>query len=328
MGGMGGLMIGTIVASRNGAVAAGARGAERRLRLVAVAERSQRVASGSEARLPPCPRCAVSFPDLPTMHFVLEEDGRRSDTRTDMSPEIDLVRGEPVAITIVNHLAKPTSVHWHGIEIEDSYMDGAAGFSGEGAHVTPEIAPGDSFVAHFTPPRSGTFMYHTHVDEIPEEIAGMEGALIVRDSGSVRSPDDHVFFLKGQLRSPEHPLDINGQANPDTVVLHVGRPARFRLMNLASITTPAPTFSLTAQTDTLAAPGRDTMVVRWIPVAKDAFPIPESRRTSRPAREMVAVGETYDFEYTPQHRGALALEVRGSRGPQGLQTRVPIRVEE
>lgn len=262
------------------------------------------------------------------MHFVLEEGGRRSETRTDMSPEIDLVRGEPVAITIVNHLTKPTSVHWHGIEIEDSYMDGAAGFGGEGAHVTPEIAPGDSFVAHFTPPRSGTFMYHTHVDEIPEEIAGMEGALIVRDSGAVPSPDDHVFFLKGQLRSPEHPLDLNGQAHPDTVVLHVGRPARFRLMNLASITTPAPTFSLTARTDSLADVERDTMVVRWIPVAKDAFAIPESRRTPREARQMVAVGETYDFEYTPRHPGMLALEVRGSLGAHGLQTRVPIRVEE
>lgn len=334
MGGMGGLMLGTIVVPRQGAVVGAARAPERQLRLVAITD-SMPVGKGSARRslaprargLPNCERCPRSYPDLPRMHFVLEERGRRIDTRTDMSPEIDLVRGQPVAITIVNHLAQPTSVHWHGIEIEDSYMDGAAGFSGEGAHVTPEIAPGDSFVAHFAPPRAGTFMYHTHVDEAPEEIAGMEGALIVRDPGSARSPDDHVFFLKGQLRNPEHPLDINGQATPDTVVLHVGQPARFRLMNLASISTPGPTFSLTARPDSLANVERDTMVVRWIPLAKDAFEIPESRRTPRPAREIVAVGETYDFEYTPQRRGMLYLEVRGSLGEHGLQTRVPIRVE-
>lgn len=332
MGGMGGLMIGTIVAPRRGAVTSAVRAPERELRLVAIAERALSGASSQAelpagSGLPPCALCPASYPDLPRMHFVLEEQGRRIDTRTDMSPEIDLVRGEPVAITIVNHLARPASVHWHGIEIEDSYMDGAAGFSGEGAHVTPEIAPGDSFVAHFAPPRAGTFMYHTHVDEVPEEIAGMEGALIVHDLGSAEAPDDHFFFLKGQLRNPEHPVDINGQPDPDTVVLHVSRPARFRLMNLASISTPAPTFSLTARPDSAATLPRDTMVVRWVPVAKDAYAIPASRQTPRPAREIVAVGETYDFEFTPRQPGTLQLEVRGSRPPHPLLTRVPIRVQ-
>ena len=35
------------------------------------------------------------------------------------------------------------------------------------------------------------------------------------------------------------------------------------------------------------------------------------------------MGETYDFEYTPQQRGTLRLEVRTSQ----LVARVPIRVE-
>ena len=76
-----------------------------------------------------------------------------------MSPELDLLRGEPVSITIVNHLAEPTSVHWHGIEVQDSYVDGVRGIQRAGGHLSPEIAPGDSFVARFTPPRSG----HVHV---------------------------------------------------------------------------------------------------------------------------------------------------------------------
>src|SRR5580765_2524826 len=137
------------------------------------------------------------------MRFVLEADGHRVDTGRDFSPELDLMRGEPVSITIVNHLAEPTSVHWHGIEVEDSYMDGVPDFSGSEKHVTP--------------PRAGTFMYHAHVDELREQMGGLEGALIVRDRGDVPSVDDHVFFLKGDVPTTGHPLEINGQANPDTV---------------------------------------------------------------------------------------------------------------
>ena len=39
------------------------------------------------------------------------------------------------------------------------------------------------------------------------------------------------------------------------------------------------------------------------------------------------MGETYDFEFVPERRGNLRLEVR-SLGPQGrLLVRAPIRVE-
>ena len=331
---MAGLLIGTIVAPRSGVIAVHDARPVRRLRLIAVAtpatggtNRSGYVSAASTAGLPTCARCARRFPDLPTMHFVLEEQDRRTELHTDASPEIDLIRNEPVAITIVNRLAVPTSVHWHGIEIDDSYMDGVVGFSGEGTHLSPAIVPGDSFIARFAPPRSGTFMYHAHADEAPEEIAGMEGALIVRDSGVAASRDDHVFFLKGQLRNPEHPLEIDGRSNPDTVVLHVGRAARFRFLNLASVSTPAPTFSLTARPDSLIEYASDSMLVRWVPVAKDGFDIPASRRTPRPAREIVAVGETYDFEYTPSRAGVLQLEVRSTFGTHGLFVRVPIRVQ-
>ena len=40
-----------------------------------------------------------------------------------------LQRGEPVRITVVNHLDEPTAVHWHGIELE-SFPDGVPGWSG------------------------------------------------------------------------------------------------------------------------------------------------------------------------------------------------------
>jgi FtsP/CotA-like multicopper oxidase with cupredoxin domain len=304
---MAGLVIGTIVAPRRGTVAARRPSRERHLRLVA----EESPASGAE--------------ELPRMHFVLDEDARRVDTHTDWSPELALVRGEPVAITIVNHMAEPTSVHWHGVEVEDSYADGAPGFSGAGTHLAPAIAPGDSFVARFTPPRSGTFMYHAHLDEMREELAGLDGALIVREPRTTADPDDHVIFFKGQPRDRAHPLEIDGKADPDTIVLRVGHPARFRLINLSS--TPEPVFWLTARSDSLAVVARDTMLVRWRPVAKDAFDLPVPARALRLAEQIVSIGETYDAEYTPTEPGVLRLEVRAAGGNHGLLIRVPVRIK-
>lgn len=43
----------------------------------------------------------------------------------------------------------------------------------------------------------------------------------------------------------------------------------------------------------------------------------------RPVQQIISMGETYDFEYTPEQRGALRLEVRTSH----LLVRVPVRVE-
>lgn len=250
------------------------------------------------------------------MRFVLEEHGRRVDTQRAFSPELDLTGGEPVSITIVNHLSRPTSVHWHGIELEDSYMDGVPGVSGEGARLTPEIAPGDSFNARFTPPRAGTFMYHAHVDEPRQEQAGLAGALIVREPGALPSPDEHLFFFKGG--------GINGEANPDTVVFHVGRPARLRLFNLGNWEVLT-SFSLTSRPDSALSLANDALLVRWRGLAKDGFDLPAAQQLPRPARQLVSMGETSDFEYAPARQETLRLELRGPEGR--LILRVPIRVE-
>ena len=317
MHGMDGLVLGTIVTPRAGIVATGnAAASVRRLRLVA--EQGPGPEGHGVWGLP-------VRDSVPLMHFVLEEQGRVTDTHTDLSPELDLVRGEPVAITIVNHLDEPTSIHWHGIELEDSYMDGAPGFSGTGTHLTPAIAPRDSFVARFTPPRAGTFMYHAHVDDVREQLAGLEGALIVRARGA-SSADDYAFFLKGYGAAKGHPLEINGRANPDTVVLHAGRTARLRFMNL-TMNVPLPSFFLTARPDSATEIARDTMLVRWRRVAKDGFDLPPSAQSPQVAHQIVAMGETWDVEFVPERRGALNLEIRESGARHALRVRVPIRVE-
>lgn len=318
---MTGLALGVIVAERRGVHPLGQPTAQRHLRLIAVADSTRApgdsTPDGAQVSLP-----LHHFASVPSMHFILEENGHRLETGRDFSPELDLTKGVPVSIMIVNHLGEPTSVHWHGIEVEDSYVDGVPGFSGSGRHLSPEIAPGDSFEARFTPPRAGTFMYHAHVDELREQLGGLEGALIVRDSSDTSSADDHVFFLKGLGKgTAPHPRKINGETNPDTVVLHVGRPARFRLLNL-STADPLAAFTLTARPDSVFS-GKDTLIVSWRPVAKDGFDLPAALEVSRAAKQVVSMGETYDFEYTPRQQGTLRLEVREGQ----LLARVPIRIE-
>ena len=97
-----------------------------------------------------------------SLSFVLQRDpvAPRPDSTEPTGSTLMLTRGEPTDITVVNRLTEPTGVHWHGIELE-SYSDGVVGWSGMGKRVAPLIAPRDSFIALFTPPRAGKFIYHT-----------------------------------------------------------------------------------------------------------------------------------------------------------------------
>ncbi|HEX3157187.1 MAG TPA: multicopper oxidase domain-containing protein, partial [Gemmatimonadaceae bacterium] len=132
--------------------------------------------------------------------YVLD-DGRAPGPRDSVprvSPTLVLRRGEPVRITVVNHLRAPTAVHWHGIEIQDSYSDGVPGWSGQPDRLAPAVAPADSFVATFTPTRSGTFIYHAHSNEAHQIGSGLYGPLLVLEPGAARDTTlDRTFVIGG-----------------------------------------------------------------------------------------------------------------------------------
>ena len=50
--------------------------------------------------------------------------------------------------------------------------------------------------------------------------------------------------------------------------------------------------------------------VSWRPIAKDGADLAPLQRVTRPAQQEIGVGETYDFELTPETPGTLRLEVR------------------
>lgn len=168
------------------------------------------------------------------------------------------------------------------------------------------------------------------MDEPRQHRAGLVGALVVRDAAPRDSSEDLVFVIKSARGDrgldAGVPLDVNGNTDPDTTVLQVGRPYRVRFVGM-QVRFPMATAWLTARPDSSFSNLRDSLVARWRPLAKDGADLPAAAQSPRLAEQIVSMGETYDFEFVPARRGDLRLEVRNA-GPHGhLLVRAPIRVE-
>jgi FtsP/CotA-like multicopper oxidase with cupredoxin domain len=237
----------------------------------------------------------------PAYGYVLQDGARTLPAQGPLlpGPVILLKRGEPVRITVVNQLAEPTSVHWHGIEL-DSYVDGIADFSGHPGRIAGSIAPRDSFEARFTPPRSGTFMYHPHADEVRQQQAGLSGALLVVDDPAAFDPARDIVLLISVPRreADEGETYLNGSLTPAPLELTVGERYRFRLINVH-----------TFRPSMIARLVRDSASETWRALAKDGMDLPAERATTGPAVQQMGNGETFDFEFIPREAGALRFLV-------------------
>ena len=203
-----------------------------------------------------------------------------------------LTRGERTEITVVNRLAIPTAVHWHGIEL-DSYYDGVAGWSGDGATKAPLIAPGDSFVVRMTPPRAGTFIFHAHADDMRQIALGLYGALIVLPPGETWQPaNDHIFLVSQIGRGQGSKSGLNGSVAPKPLTLAAGARHRFRFINIG-VEHDA---EFTLRSDTSSAATSNASLISWRAVAKDGADLHRDHATTRPAMLRIAPGETYDYE--------------------------------
>lgn len=313
-GGMGGMVVGIEVAARRGVPHA---------RDDATRPRALRLLV----------RDALGGTDAVPLHaYALHAPGTPEpppDSGITASPVLDLVRGEPVRITVVNRLRVPTAVHWHGIEL-DAYYDGVPGFSGVGRRTTPMIAPGDSFEVRFTPPRAGTFIYHTHADEVRQQAAGLAAALVVREPGTVRDPAIDVplvFTSPPDLPSARRVVLVNARERPAPITMRVGTTYRLRFIQMS-----VPRVAMALELRRATAAPTDSLRI-WRAVAKDGATLPAWAREVGPARRFLGVGETADVEVTPRETGELELQVRFGTGPTGRQVgpiviaaRVPVHV--
>ncbi|WP_422370827.1 multicopper oxidase family protein [Hoeflea sp.] len=135
-------------------------------------------------------------------------------------PEIRVKKGERVRVRFTNRLEEPTSIHWHGIRI-DNAMDGVSGLTQD------PVEPGGSFVYDFVAPDAGSYWYHAHNRSWNQVARGLYGPLIVDETEPLFDRAHDLTLVLGNW------LTVNGENRPATVLVR-GETYRLRLINAAN----------------------------------------------------------------------------------------------
>jgi hypothetical protein len=137
--------------------------------------------------------------------------------------------------------------------------------------------------------------------------------VVVEPDEAFDATTDHVFVLGRGGPQADAPVVLNGERSP-VVVWRSGVRHRVRLINI----TPDDILAVSLQ------PGEGNAT--WRPLTKDGAPVPTDRAQPRPARQIIVVGETYDFELdAPVSRQTFWLEARSPGGKWHAQGRVIVR---
>ncbi len=103
-------------------------------------------------------------------------------------PMIRVTQNDWVRARLTNRLPVATTIHWHGIRI-DNAMDGVSGLTQDA------VAPGQSFDYAFQVPDAGTFWYHAHTRSWEQVARGLYGVLIVDEAEPVSVDRDYVLVI-------------------------------------------------------------------------------------------------------------------------------------
>src|SRR6202522_129986 len=157
-------------------------------------------------------------------------------------PTIEAVEGDRLRIYVTNKLPESTSVHWHGVLVPNG-MDGVSGLNQN------PIEPGETYKYQFQLQQHGTYMYHSHTDDMTQIALGMMGMFIIHPSHPSGPRPDRDFVLMSSewridvgTRRPVptemtdfNVLTFNGRAFPGTapLVAKSGDRVRIRFGNLS-----------------------------------------------------------------------------------------------
>lgn len=162
-------------------------------------------------------------------------------------PTIEAVEGDKIKIQVTNKLPEETAVHWHGIFLPNG-MDGVSGLNQK------PIKPGETFLYEFTLKQNGTFMYHSHADEMVQMGLGTMGFFIIhpRNTENPKIDKDFAIMLSEWYVEPgtERPnpnvmtdfniFTFNSRAFPgtDPLIVEKGDRVRIRFGNVAQESHP------------------------------------------------------------------------------------------
>ena len=112
---------------------------------------------------------------------------------TSPGPEIRVKRGERVRVRLINELDEPTSIHWHGIRIDNS-MDGVSGLT------QMAVNRAETFEYDFVVPDAGTYWYHAHNKSWNQVARGLYGPLIVEEDEPAFDRDHDLTLVADDWR--------------------------------------------------------------------------------------------------------------------------------
>ncbi len=210
-------------------------------------------------------------------------------------PTIEAVEGDHVRIYVTNKLPAATSIHWHGIILPNG-MDGVAGLTQK------QIKPGETFKYEFTIHQHGTFMYHSHHDDMTQMALGLMGMIVIHPRNpKIPAPERDYAILLSEWRI------IPGTSRPVTTEM-----TDFNMFTMNGVSFPA--------TEPLLAKVGDRVRIRignmsamdhhpihlhghaFKVVATDGGDIPESAQWPETA-VLVQVGSTRTIEFIADNPG-------------------------
>jgi FtsP/CotA-like multicopper oxidase with cupredoxin domain len=126
-------------------------------------------------------------------------------------PVLRAKAGEELAVRLNNKLDQPTSLHWHGVRIDNS-MDGVVGLTQK------PVMPGASYDYRFKIPDAGLYLYHPYVAPFTSEqfARGLYGLLIVDEPAPPQVDRDFALMID-DWRLDEQGLMIQDFGNPADV---------------------------------------------------------------------------------------------------------------
>ncbi len=163
-------------------------------------------------------------------------------------PLIQARVGDRVIVRFENDLDDETTIHWHGLRIDDA-MDGVP-------HIQEPVQPGGSFTYDFVVPDPGSYWYHPHVRSNEQIERGLQGALVVHEEVDPDVDLDRYFVLDDVLLDSDgeitslnmshmdemhgrhgNTLLVNGSTEPLTDTARAGSLERWRIVNTANART-------------------------------------------------------------------------------------------
>ena len=114
-------------------------------------------------------------------------------------PLIRADRGSKVVIEFTNNIEMPTTVHWHGLRLDNAF-DGVPGVTQD------PILTGETFTYELRFPDTGMYWYHPHMREDVQQDLGLYGNMLV-------DPNEEGFYSPANREVPLMLDDILVDAN-------------------------------------------------------------------------------------------------------------------